>query len=108
MPPGVTLEVERYGASPPALTPLDSPAMEAAAEALEIGFGKRPVFMREGGSIPVVSWFKEALGIDTVMVGFGLPDDHIHAPNEKLNLDCYYNGIKTAAALYNRLAKHLK
>jgi len=106
-PSGVTLEVERHGESPPALTPMDSPAMTAAAEALEIGFGKRPVFMREGGSIPVVSWFKDALGLDTVMVGFGLPDDHIHAPNEKLDLDCYCNGIRTAAALYERLAHHL-
>jgi acetylornithine deacetylase/succinyl-diaminopimelate desuccinylase-like protein len=107
VPPGVTMEIRRYGASPPALTPVDSPAMVAAADALEIGFGKRPVFMREGGSIPVVAWFKEALGLDTVMVGFGLPDDRIHAPNEKLNLDCYFNGIKTAAALYDRLASGL-
>lgn len=105
----VTLEVQELGAGSPAgLTPMDSPAMQAAAEALEIGMGHRPVLIREGGSIPVVSWFKQALNLDTVMVGFGLPDDRIHAPNEKLELDCYYGGIKTAVALYDKLAERLK
>lgn len=105
----IRCEIEEFGAgSPPALTPLSSPAMEAAAEAVEIGFGKRPVFTREGGSIPVVTWFKETLGLDTVMVGFGLPTDRIHAPNEKLDLVNYYGGIKTAAALYDRLGEKLK
>ncbi len=105
----VTVEVLRSkGGSPPAITPIDSPAMHAAAEALEIGFGKPPIFQREGGSIPVVAWFKEALGLDTIMVGFGLPNDRIHAPNEKLDLTCYYGGIRTAAALYDLLGSRLK
>ncbi len=110
VPVGVKLEVMRgTGAgSPPAVTPVDSPAMEAAAEAVEAGFGKRPVFQREGGSIPVVAWFKEALGVDAVLVGFGLPGDAIHAPNEKLDLRCYYGGIKTAAVLYERLGEKLR
>ena len=55
-----------------------------------------------------VTWFKQALGIDTVMLGFGLPDDKIHAPNEKLDLDCYYGGIKVAAALYDKLGQQLR
>ena len=67
--------------------------------------GKKPVFVREGGSIPVVTWFKEMLGIDSVLLGFGLPDDNLHAPNEKLDVDCFYAGIRTAAALYDRLGK---
>ena len=105
----VTVAIEEIGAgSPPALTPVDSPAMAAARDALEIGFGKRPLITREGGSIPVVTWLKQALGLDTIMVGFGLPTDHIHAPNEKLDLDNYYNGIRTLAALYDKLAEHLK
>ncbi len=103
-PPGVKLSLECLSASPAALTPSDSPAVRAAMAALEIGFGKSPVLMREGGSIPVVNWFKEILGIDSVLVGFGLPDDNLHAPNEKLDLDCLYGGIRTAAALYDKIA----
>ncbi|MEI8195321.1 MAG: dipeptidase [Phycisphaerae bacterium] len=103
-----TIKVEEYGAGGPgALTPTDSPAVRAAARAITIGLGKPPVFVREGGSIPVVNWFKESLGLDTIMVGFGLPDDSIHAPNEKFDLVNYYAGIRTAAALYSELAKGL-
>jgi succinyl-diaminopimelate desuccinylase len=106
---GAAVEFHVHGAgSPPAITPLNSLAMQAAAEALEIGYGTRPIMMREGGSIPVVAWFKEALGLDTIMVGFGLPGDRLHAPNEKLDLACYFGGIKTAAALYERLGERLK
>lgn len=109
VPAGLRLEIiHRSTASPPAITPIDSPAMAAAADAIEIAFGQRPVFAREGGSIPVVAWFKQALGIDTILIGFGLPDDCIHAPNEKLELDCYYGGIKAAAAVYEKLADRLK
>jgi len=74
---------------------------------MELAFGKRPVFQREGGSIPVVAWFKQSLGIDTVLLGFGLPDDRIHAPNEKINLRYYYGGIKACAAVYQLLAERL-
>lgn len=102
-PPGVKLVMESLSSSPAAVTPIDSPAVRAASAALEIGFGKPPVFVREGGSIPVVNWFKELLGIDSVLVGFGLPDDNLHAPNEKFDLDCFYGGIRTAAALYDKL-----
>jgi acetylornithine deacetylase/succinyl-diaminopimelate desuccinylase-like protein len=73
-----------------------------------MAFGKKPVLQREGGSIPVVAWFKETLGIDSVLLGFGLPDDRIHAPNEKLDLPQYYGGIKTCAAVYDMLAEKLK
>jgi acetylornithine deacetylase/succinyl-diaminopimelate desuccinylase-like protein len=102
------IQIEELGAgSPPALTPTDSPAMRAGARALEIGFGTKPIFMRDGGSIPVVNWFKETLGLDTIMVGFGLPDDHIHAPNEKIDLANYYAGVRTVAALYDELGRVL-
>jgi acetylornithine deacetylase/succinyl-diaminopimelate desuccinylase-like protein len=59
--------------------------------------------MRAGGSIPVVGLIKRVLGIDTLLVGFGLPDDRVHSPNEKFDLDCLYGGTRTAAALYERL-----
>ncbi|HVT80644.1 MAG TPA: dipeptidase [Phycisphaerae bacterium] len=109
VPPGVKMEIiYRTTGSPPAITPIDSPAMTAASEAMEMAFGKKPVLQREGGSIPVVAWFKETLGIDSVLLGFGLPDDRIHAPNEKLDLPYYYGGIKTCAAVYDLLAEKLK
>ena len=109
VPPGVTFELlHRSTGSPPAITPIDSPAMAAASQAMELAFGKAPVFQREGGSIPVVAWFKQALGIDTVLMGFGLPDDRIHAPNEKIDLRYYYGGIKACAAVYDLLAQKLK
>jgi acetylornithine deacetylase/succinyl-diaminopimelate desuccinylase-like protein len=84
---------------------MHSPAMELASEAVEIGFGIRPTLIRGGGSIPVVDLIKSHLGIDTLLVGFGLPDDRVHSPNEKFELDALYAGCRTAAALYDRLAK---
>lgn len=107
-PAGITVKLECLSSSAAALMPTDSPAITAAVEACEEGMGKKPVFVREGGSIPVVSWFKEMLGIDSVLLGFGLPDDNLHAPNEKMDVDCFYAGIRTAAALYDRLAKNIR
>jgi acetylornithine deacetylase/succinyl-diaminopimelate desuccinylase-like protein len=106
-PPGVRVTLERLSASPAALTPTDSPAIAAAAQACEVGMGQKPVLVREGGSIPVVTWFKELLNVDAVLLGFGLPDDNLHAPNEKLDVECFYAGIRTAAALYDQLAQRL-
>ena len=71
-------------------------AMRAAATALEWAFGARPAFLREGGSIPVVATFKHVLGIDTVMMGLGLSDDNLHAPNEKFHLPNFYRGIEAS------------
>jgi succinyl-diaminopimelate desuccinylase len=102
-PKSVRLEVTAHSTTPAVLVPTDSKAIQLAAEALEAGFGKKPAFMREGGSIPVVQMFKKELGIDTLLVGFGLPDDQIHAPNEKFDLDALHRGTRTCAALYERL-----
>ena len=106
-PAGVSIEVSCHSYAPAVLVPLHSPAMELASEAVEIGFGVRPTFMRGGGSIPVVSTIKSELGIDTLLVGFGLPDDRVHSPNEKFDLDALHSGAKTAAALYERLGRLL-
>jgi acetylornithine deacetylase/succinyl-diaminopimelate desuccinylase-like protein len=84
---------------------VDNPAMRLASAAVEAGFGKKPVLVRGGGSIPVVGLFKKELGVDTLLVGFGLPDDRIHSPNEKFDLDCLHNGSRTAAVLYEQLSK---
>jgi acetylornithine deacetylase/succinyl-diaminopimelate desuccinylase-like protein len=106
-PGHVTLEVSCHSQTGPVLVPRDSRAVRLAAEAIEIGFGAKPAFIREGGSIPVVSLFKRELDLDTLLIGFGLPDDRVHSPNEKFDLDALHGGTRTAAALYERLA-HLR
>ncbi len=80
----------------PALVNRKHPAVQAAALAYEKGFGAAPVFVRSGGSIPVVNTFQEILGIPAVLMGFGLPDDHIHGPNEKFHLPIFYKAIETS------------
>jgi succinyl-diaminopimelate desuccinylase len=79
--------------------------MAAAAEAVELGFGRAPVFIREGGSIPVVSTFREQLGVDTLLLGWGLNDDNTHSPNEKFNLADFQRGIKASAHLWQQLSQ---
>jgi acetylornithine deacetylase/succinyl-diaminopimelate desuccinylase-like protein len=103
-PSNVKIDFKQHGLAGPVLVPIDGQPTRLAAEALEIGFGITPTFMREGGSIPVVGLMKRTLGIDTLLVGFGLPDDRIHSPNEKFDLDALHNGTRTAAALYEKLA----
>jgi acetylornithine deacetylase/succinyl-diaminopimelate desuccinylase-like protein len=87
------------------LVPREGRAMTLAAEALQQGFGTVPTLIREGGSIPVVGLIKTTLGIDTLLIGFGLPDDRVHSPNEKFDLDALHKGTRTAAVLYEKLAK---
>jgi acetylornithine deacetylase/succinyl-diaminopimelate desuccinylase-like protein len=77
----------------PVLVPVDAPAVRAAARALEATFGAPPVYTRSGGSIPVVAGFDGVLKIPTVLMGFGLPDDNLHAPNEKFDLRNFWRGI---------------
>ncbi len=103
-PPGVTVEVSG-GGSDPVLVPTDTPYMRAARRAVEQGFGRSPVLIREGGSIPVALAFKELLRADTLLVGFGLPDDGAHSPNEKLKVEDFHRGVKTAAMLLWELAR---
>ncbi|HEX8521405.1 MAG TPA: dipeptidase [Tepidisphaeraceae bacterium] len=104
-PNTVTVEVSCHSHTPGVLVPRQSQAIQLAAEALQVGFGTKPTFMREGGSIPVVNLFKTELGIDTLLVGFGLDDDRIHSPNEKFELDALQKGTRTCAVLYDRLSK---
>ncbi|MBK8984418.1 MAG: dipeptidase [Ignavibacteria bacterium] len=88
-----------------AITPIDSPAIDAAVEALRLGFGKAPVFTREGGSIPVVNTFQTLLEADTILLGFGLPDENAHSPDEHLNLSNFQRGILSIAHYFNELSK---
>jgi succinyl-diaminopimelate desuccinylase len=95
--------VEHHGA-PGVVMPLDSPYLQAAAKAVEAGFGRRPVFIREGGSIPIVNTFAEALHADVLLLGWGQNDDNPHSPNEKFSLDDFHRGIRASAALWRELA----
>jgi len=104
-PPGVEVElIESHGAKA-AVVPLNSPYVAAAQKAIEHGFGKAPVFMREGGSIPIVTNFRERLGVDTLLLGWGLDDDNTHSPNEKFCLADFHRGIKASAHLWNELGR---
>lgn len=89
----------------PAITPIDSPWIKAAFNVLKKGFGKEPVFIREGGSIPVVVSFKELLNLDTVLLGFGLTDENIHSPDEHFDLENFYRGIITTSIFYEEVGK---
>jgi acetylornithine deacetylase/succinyl-diaminopimelate desuccinylase-like protein len=95
-PPSVTVNVTYGHGSPPAITNLDHPAMAAAAIAYERVFGRAPVYMREGGTIPVVANLQDNLGLESVLMGFALPDDRVHSPNERFYLPNFYRGIETA------------
>ena len=103
-PKTVELKVTRLHGAFPWMTDFDNLYVQAAGRALEKGFGKRPVFTREGGSIPVVADFQAALNVPVVLFGFGLPDDNLHAPNEKFNLENFFNGVLAAAFLYEEVA----
>jgi len=83
---------------------LDSPYLRAAESAITSGFGTKPVFIREGGSIPVVSSFKEKMGIDTLLLGWGLSDDNTHSPNEKFHLADFHKGALASAHLIDQIS----
>jgi acetylornithine deacetylase/succinyl-diaminopimelate desuccinylase-like protein len=106
-PPGVTVTIEADGDVRAVTTSRDHPAVAAAARAMERGFGKPPVFIGTGGTIGPVSTFDRILHLPQVLIGVGLPDDAIHAPNEKFDLGQFYGGIETMAYLYDELAEAL-
>ncbi len=103
-PPGVRVVVESAGEVPAVIIARDHPAVEAAKRAMRAGFGKEPVYIGTGGSIGPVASFDRVLKLPQVMIGVGLPDDQIHAPNEKFTLSQFFGGIVTMAALYDELA----
>jgi acetylornithine deacetylase/succinyl-diaminopimelate desuccinylase-like protein len=96
-PRGVTAELKVLSTGEPSLTDPDNPFIHAGAQALEEIFAKPTVYIRSGGSIPIVGVFREYLGIPSVMMGFGLPDDNLHAPNEKFHLPNFYRGMEVLA-----------
>ena len=104
-PSGVRVEVEHEGDVRAVATSRDHPAVRAAARAMQRGFGKPPVFIGTGGTIGPVSSFDRILHLPQVLIGVGLPDDAIHAPNEKFTLSQFFGGIETMAHLYDELAE---
>jgi acetylornithine deacetylase/succinyl-diaminopimelate desuccinylase-like protein len=103
-PKTVDLKLTRMHGGKPWMTSFDNPFVQAAGRAIERGFGRKPIFTREGGSIPVVSTFQEELGLPSVLFGVGLPDENAHAPNEKLDVANFHNGIIASAYLYEEIA----
>ena len=104
-PAGVSVEVKSVHGAPPVLVEIDGELAAAAMAAQEDVWGKAPVKVREGGSIPVVGTFSQVLGVPILLVGFGLPDDRLHSPNEKFNISHFYNGIRTVVRLLERAAR---
>ena len=103
-PLGIQVEVRELYSAPASLVSPDHPAVRTAAQALEDVFGRPAVFIRSGGSIPIVGDITEHLGIPTVLMGFGLPDDGLHSPNEKFSIDNYYKAIQTVSHFFELLA----
>lgn len=102
-PKTVEMKLTRMHGGKPWMTAFDNPFVQAAGRAIEKGFGQRPVFNREGGSIPVVATFQEELGLPCVLFGVGLPDENAHAPDEKLDLGNFHNGVIASAYLYKEI-----
>ncbi len=107
-PSGVTVKVKPHHGGEPVVTPTDSVAYKAAADAMETTFGKRPIPTRGGGSIPIVAMFKSELGLDTVLLGFGLDSDAIHSPNEHYGVFNFLKGIETIPHFYRNYAAAMK
>lgn len=103
-PKGIKIKVSGHHHSKPWISPINSLWNQAAVRSLKNGFGKEPVFIREGGSIPIVTAIEELLNVPVVLLGFGLPDENAHSPDEHLNLNNFFNGIKTLYYFYNELA----
>jgi acetylornithine deacetylase/succinyl-diaminopimelate desuccinylase-like protein len=104
-PPGVRVRVIHHSGGKPVIVSADSPGIRASRRAIAKGFGREPVMIRTGGSIPVVGSFKEILGTDSLLLGWGRPDDNCHSPNEKFNLGDYQKAIRTSVLLLQEIAE---
>lgn len=104
-PASVKVKVKPHHGGEAAVTPTDSIAYRAAEQAMETTFGKRPIPLRSGGSIPIVTMFEQVLGIKTVLMGFGLDSDAIHSPNEHFAIENYLKGIETIPYFYKNLSE---
>ncbi|TAH26572.1 MAG: dipeptidase [Cytophagales bacterium] len=105
-PKGVKVELTPHHGGEPAITPTNTKAYKAASLAFETTWGKTPIPMREGGSIPIVSLFERKLGIKTLLLGFGLDEDAIHSPNESFRISNFFKGIETIVEFYKEFSKN--
>ncbi|MGE5223336.1 MAG: dipeptidase [Omnitrophica WOR_2 bacterium] len=103
-PGSVRWEILDLTGSPASLSDRNSPAVQAISKAIQTVWGKSPLFKREGGSVPVVTFFKDILKVESVNTGFGLPEDNAHSPNEKLHLPTWYKGIDTFINFFFNIA----
>lgn len=104
-PPGVEVEVSALHGAEPVLVDIQGPIADAAMDAQEQVWGARPVRIREGGSIPIVATFSKVLQVPVLLIGHGLPDDRLHAPNEKFNISNFYKGIRTIVRLLDEVGE---
>ncbi len=104
LPPGAQVSFEAFGMSSGVEIETDTPWVQAARAALEQEYGRPAVMMGGGGSIPVVEQIKRTLGIDSLLMGFGLDDDQVHSPNEKFEMQCFHRGTRSHALLLGKLA----
>ncbi len=107
-PKSVKVKVESLHGGQAYVCPIDLPAYKAAENAFVKVYGKTPVPMRSGGSIPIISTFEDILGIKSILMGFGLESDAIHSPNENYPVVNFYNGIETIAWFYQYFAESMK
>jgi acetylornithine deacetylase/succinyl-diaminopimelate desuccinylase-like protein len=105
LPKTVTHKFEVHSTGKPWVAPFTHRFFEVAHKALEKGFGKRAVFIREGGSIPFVTQMHDTFKVPSILIGFGLPDENAHAPDEHLSLENYFGGIRAMAQFYQGLAQ---
>jgi acetylornithine deacetylase/succinyl-diaminopimelate desuccinylase-like protein len=103
-PKGIDIKIKTFGARDlQRVVGTDNRFIKAATEALHDTFKKETVFIRSGGSIPIVTDFQDVLKIPSVMMGFGLPDDNLHAPNEKFHIPNFHRGIETICLFFEKL-----
>jgi acetylornithine deacetylase/succinyl-diaminopimelate desuccinylase-like protein len=107
-PKTVNVKVRCLHGGEPVITPIESPGVQAAVAALEKGFNKKPLYQRDGASIPILLDFKKILSLDSVLLGFGVPEENAHAPNEYIILDNFFGGIKTVVHYYNEFSNFYK
>jgi len=103
-PPDCRWEINSHGLNPAIRVPTESPFLTGACKGLERIYGKAPALIGTGGSIPVVGSFQEILGFDSILIGFGLDDDCVHSPNEKFEMRCFHQGIRSHAAIMDALS----
>ncbi|MGH9603542.1 MAG: dipeptidase, partial [Terriglobales bacterium] len=103
VPRGIQLKIKKHSLGPASLIPTNNRYVKASTEAMKEVFGKETVYIRSGGSIPIVSDFDKYLSIPSVMMGFGLPDDNLHAPNEKFHIPNFYRGIESIIRFFQKL-----